>query len=662
MLLNSIHGAAFILGATLYLGYSILPTMRLWVSTFFHNFSMKLRSKAEDPATPPPPQSVPHGQPTEAELHSGLHRQVTRRDVAAGIALAAIFVGLALSVRPASMEPSNVTCPLDLELAPEAVQPSPSAVSVGGLQEDSDGSDALNRLKFRSKFMRRMTPPSESETAAPTELLAKARATIDKMLDLSSLQACIAWAPPATGADVTELYAQLECNGELLKSGATMREAASVLLARARQLVALIRVHSNVTTPTWESAQVEWARISHGAFQLNCKAVTDELQTSRRGKTSGSAPQAASRSPATLLASLWSLKRLEEPFRETLAALAVWAKVIELRAVRSEHETSEEQLQEFHNALGADRACAVQSVLHGRSLALTLPRSAPLVQRLMQCRPRMLEDFEALVSSEAIQAKDAATMFNLGLYYSDIGLAAEQGQSQVPLFGSGAQPAKGWGSEAMWVADAGDTHAPSEIVQAEALMLAGEEASDISVRSDFGAARALRLYQHAKMLALKHHDSAAEWRYLAAAELAATHRRQQLAAHALGRLGYFLSLRGRKEEALEAAAKALEHGKDDALAQFLQASLKRTLGELQTTEQILVAEKQLSVAAGKLPSKILEDQRAAAHAEFLWWRQVATEGLHVCLRAWDAAQMLICFLSGLAFQLPGATVSEDTFH
>jgi len=242
----------------------------------------------------------------------------------------------------------------------------------------------------------------------------------------------------------------------------------------------------------------------------------------------------------------------------------------------------------------------------------------------------------------------------LGLYYSDIGLAAEQGKSQVPLFGSGAQPVKSWGSESIWAADAGDTHAPSEIVQAEALMLAGEQKSEDSHRSDRGAARALRLYQHAKMLALKHHDGAAEWRYVAAAELAATHRRQQLAAHALGRLGYFLSLRGRKEEALEASAKALEHGKDDALALYLQASLKRTLGELQTTEQILVAERQLSVVAGKLPSKILEDQRAAAHAELGWWRLVATEGLQVCLGAWDAAQMLICFLGGLAFQLPGA--------
>lgn len=156
------------------------------------------------------------------------------------------------------------------------------------------------------------------------------------------------------------------------------------------------------------------------------------------------------------------------------------------------------------------------------------------------------------------------------------------------------------------------------------------------------------------MLALKHHDSAAEWRYRAAAELAALHRRQKLASHALGRLGYFLTLRGRKEEALESAGQALDHGEEDPLAQYLQASLRRSLGELRTTEEVEFAEKQLSSVAGKLPSKTLEDQRAVAHGELGWWRLVATEGLQVCLRAWDAAQMLICVFCGLVFQLPGA--------
>jgi len=266
----------------------------------------------------------------------------------------------------------------------------------------------------------------------------------------------------------------------------------------------------------------------------------------------------------------------------------------------------------------------------------------------------MLEDFQAFVLKEAGEAKDAATVFGLGLYYSDIGLAAESGKLNVPLFGAGAATTGSWTSEPIWAADAGGSHAPSDIVKAEALMLAGEEASMESDRGDRGAARALRLYQHAKMLALKHHDSAAEWRYRVAAELAASHRRQKLAAHALGRLAYFLSLRGRKEEALEAAGLALKHGEQDPLAQFLEVTLRRSLGELKSEEEVQTAEMKLAAVAGLMPSKTLEDQRAIAHAELGWWRLVATDGLKVCFRAWDAAQMLICLFSGLIFDSPGA--------
>lgn len=644
---NSIHGTAFLLGATVYLGYSIFPTVRQFVEPLFHNIVVMLRPKAGEP------EDVPHGQPIGAEQQWVPRRQFTRRDFAAAIAFAALLIGLALSAHGRYVEQNNATCPLDLEVASQPPLPPASAgvaQDAGGPQEASV-EEAL-KLRFRSpgawKFMRQAAPSVPQ--AAPTELLARAHAAMDKESGWPSLEACAAWVAPSTGADVSELYAQLECNGELLESGATTREAAPALLSRARKLMEAVRADSDVTTGMWESTQVEWARISHGVFQLNCKAVTDELQMqSRRGKASGSTPQAPPRSPATLLASLWSLKRLEQPFKETLAALVAGGKVLQPRS-----DGASDEAEELHNALGADRSCALQALQQGRLVALALPQGAPLVKRMLQCRPKMLEDFQTLVLSEASQAKDAATLFGLGIYHSDIGLAAEQGQTQVPLFGAGSQPAMSWSSEPIWAADAGGSHAPSEIVQAEAMMQAGEEASVGPDRSDRGASRALRLYQHAKMLALKHHDGAAEWRYRAAAELAATHRRQQLAAHALGRLGYFLSLRGRKEEALEASARALEHNKEDALAQYLQASLKRSLGELQTTEQVLAAERQLSVVAGKLPSKTLEDQRAAAHAELGWWRLVATEGLQVCLRAWDAAQMLICFLCGFTFNVPGA--------
>jgi hypothetical protein len=268
----------------------------------------------------------------------------------------------------------------------------------------------------------------------------------------------------------------------------------------------------------------------------------------------------------------------------------------------------------------------------------------------------MLEEYQTMIMNEVKEAKDGATLFALGVYYSDAGLAAEQGQQRPPFFGAGSQPTARWSSsESTWAADAGGTHAPSDIVQAEALMLAGEEASSDADRSDRGAGRALRLYQHAKMLALKHHDSAAEWRYRSSAEIAVTYRRQKLASHALGRLSYFLSLRGRKEEALNVSVSALENGEEDPLAHYLQASLRRSLGELKTNEDVYAAQDQLEKVAGKLPSKALEDQRAVAAHELGWWRLVATDGLQVCLRAWDAAQMLICVFAGLVYQIPGAS-------
>jgi hypothetical protein len=316
--------------------------------------------------------------------------------------------------------------------------------------------------------------------------------------------------------------------------------------------------------------------------------------------------------------------------------------------------------QDAQEAVAADLTCAVRALQEGRSLAFVIPKNAPLMRKMVICRPRMLQEFEDFVVTAAMQAQDAATRFALGLYFSDIGLAVGQGQANAPLFGTGP-PSRSWSSSEVWSEDAEGLHAPAELVEAEALLLDGEKASVDPDRGERGATRALRLYQHAKLLALKHHDGAAEWRYLAAAKLASTHQRQKLAAHALGRLGYFLSLRGRKTEALERIEESLKHG-EDPLAQYLQASLRRSLGELRSTEDVANAEQQLSSVAGQLPSKLLEEQRAAAHASIAWWRQVGSQGLQVCLKAWDAAQFLICMFCGVIFDLPQAAtgaIAED---
>jgi len=630
MLFTNIHVSAFCVGAVVYLGYTMLPMLRRCT------------------------QPTPCGdQPTtKAEQLGELCRQITPRRAAAGGAMLALLIGLALTAHTAFIEESHATCPVDLEGDTQ-----PEASEHKEAPERTQAPVSIQKsFKFRgpgpSKFIRQPAP--SVEMALPTVLLAQAHAAASgRSTAWPVLEACATWLPPATGdnaTDASELFAQFECNRMLLEGEAITHEAAPALLSRARQLMGAMRDHAELPASTWASVEVEWARITHGVFQLNCKAVADDLQMSRRAKASTPAQQQAQRSGSVALAALRSLKRLEAPFRENLIALAAGSKVLESRSQTGDTDAAEE----LRNALGADRSCALQALQEGRAVAQVLPRSAPLVRRALQCQPHLLENFQATVLREATEAKDAATIFALGLYYSDIGLASEQGKSRAPLFGAGPQPLSTWTSEPNWLADAGGSHAPSDIVQAEELLLAGEEASVGPDRSDRGAARALRLYQHGKMLALKHHDSAAEWRYRAAAELASSHRRQKLAAHALGRLGYFLSLRGRKEEALEAATVALKQ-EEDPLSQYLQVSLRRSLGALTTSEEVHSAERTLSSVAGKLPSKTLEDQRAAAHAELGWWRLVATEGLHVCLRAWDAAQMLICVFCGLAFQLPGGS-------
>merc|ERR1719409_1061343 len=151
--------------------------------------------------------------------------------------------------------------------------------------------------------------------ATPTVLLAQAHAAVDHKSGSSEawpvLEACVTWTPPSTGEEtvqVSELYAQLQCNGELVESGAVTQEASSSVLFRGRQLMQSLRAQGDEVAATWRAAQVEWARITHGVFQLNCKAVTDELQMSRRKEASGPPKP-------TPLAALLSLKRLDAPFR-----------------------------------------------------------------------------------------------------------------------------------------------------------------------------------------------------------------------------------------------------------------------------------------------------------------------------------------------------------
>jgi len=248
--------------------------------------------------------------------------------------------------------------------------------------------------------------------------------------------------------------------------------------------------------------------------------------------------------------------------------------------------------------------------------------------------------------AKTTESVDTNLHFRIGLCWSDVGLAKDASSTEME-----------------WLRDEQGYFAPAPLVRAEAFLMSSELAAANAPSPDTNgkggpgysvcaAARAARLYRHAKHMALRHHDAAAIWRYKAASEVAVTHGRQRLAGHALARLSYFLLLRGRPEEALEQATGALSHDNKEPLARFLSVTLQRSLGRLETTAAALGAEQELGEIAGQLPSNDLEEQRTNAYAELRAFRAAevagkSAAGLLECFALKDAAHLLLCLLGRL---------------
>lgn len=465
-----------------------------------------------------------------------------------------------------------------------------------------------------------------------------ASATPEKKLDLIvravapiSLESCKPKDTTEELLTMTELVSQLKCHGALVENSKSPRAHAAEVLSASRKLMVPLRARASENAELWASAQVLWARITHDTLQSQCSAASDELRSLRRAK---SAPAKA------VIIALHKFKKLENPLKEALSSSRKGATSLEADASLRTGDIADE-ISDLRESQVAASTCMLEAIQEARTLAQALPRSNAHVRTALQCSGDMLAGLESLVVSSASQMQGVGTAFALGAYLSE---QAVTEQSTVSFFGSRH-------SSTRWVSGGGDLHVPEDIAKAEDLLLRGEELTPGSLQGDRAAARALRLYQHAKHLALLHHDSAAEWRYREAARVAAAHRRPKLAAHSLTRLGFFLSLRGRKEEAQVAVNEALVHF-DDPLAQYLSVSFARSTGELTTDAEVRSAEAVLGAVAGRLPSKILEEQRAQEHEEFLWWGRVADGGMRVCFAAQDAAQFLICMLCGFAFNLP----------
>lgn len=367
----------------------------------------------------------------------------------------------------------------------------------------------------------------------------------------------------------------------------------------------------------------------HAALRQHCAGLTSKIQALRKAKAGLATSQEA-------VSAFRMLQALERPARQAAVARQESSKALLVRVASGDWDAGEEHA-ELQEAASEIRSCLLVALREARLLALALPSDVH-VRAALQCDPVMLQAVEELSVSEGEAAADAGTRFSLGLYFSELGISGHFS----PFFSNRRDPP--------WARDAKGLNVPEDIARAETLLLQAVDASLPTDRDERAATRALRLYQHAKSLALAHHDAAAEWRYKASARLAHDCQRPRLAAHSLARLGYFLKLRGRHGEALIWASRALEYGKDP-LAVFLQATLRRSLGHLRTSEEVKAAEEALDQIGGRLPSKALETERQEAATELALWRAAAEGGgLRACMDLFDAARILICILCRVPFR------------
>mmetsp|Transcript_38733 Transcript_38733/g.90940 ORF Transcript_38733/g.90940 Transcript_38733/m.90940 type:complete len:333 (-) Transcript_38733:48-1046(-) len=194
---------------------------------------------------------------------------------------------------------------------------------------------------------------------------------------------------------------------------------------------------------------------------------------------------------------------------------------------------------------------------------------------------------------------------------------------------------------------------PRQMLRAEDLLASAVQAAPQQHQRVKLAERALRLYYHAKWLAERNHATAAEWRYREASRLARQTRRNVLAAHSLGRLGYFLIHWRRLHEAKEALHESQRiSAKSNPLAPYLLGLLERQDAGKDTV-RILAAE-ELIINAGEQPSSDLEAERQRLMQVIGFWRHAETS-LQGCFDIADSAYVVICTFSHLLLHVRKVT-------
>eukprot|EP00927_Polykrikos_kofoidii_P053935 TRINITY_DN4844_c0_g1_i2.p1 TRINITY_DN4844_c0_g1~~TRINITY_DN4844_c0_g1_i2.p1 ORF type:complete len:383 (+),score=80.05 TRINITY_DN4844_c0_g1_i2:73-1221(+) len=205
-----------------------------------------------------------------------------------------------------------------------------------------------------------------------------------------------------------------------------------------------------------------------------------------------------------------------------------------------------------------------------------------------------------------------------------------------------------------WELDAGGASAPLQMLQAEQLL---DQACDEVFRmaspsqNKTMSERALRIYKHALWLAENNHAKAAVWRFRKAASVALECGRVLLASSSLARLGYFLVLWFRDDEAREVlleAARIDTKPTGGGMAGYLYGVLERR--QAGSDVKRLREADELIMSAGEQASSELEASRSGMVNEIKYWREAELSPVN-CFQTFDAATALVCLCghAGAAF-------------
>jgi hypothetical protein len=153
---------------------------------------------------------------------------------------------------------------------------------------------------------------------------------------------------------------------------------------------------------------------------------------------------------------------------------------------------------------------------------------------------------------------------------------------------------------------------------------------------------ATRLYYHAKWLAERQHATVAEERYRRSKDLALQVNNADLAVHALSRLGYFLRIWGRPDEARQVLKEAVAlESKPNNVASFLLGALERKEATCSGDVASLLEADERILASQKVPSKELEDERLRLISEIRYWQDADASPMK-CLESDNVVHSMIC--------------------